>query len=141
MRTDAKISTRRNVQTLNVPIGHGQHKAGSGDWVCWHDGNKQHCGRVIGIVDAPALGETPAVSGFLCVAMFNPEFLSIGERWVDPASVYAVRTLDPNTVRHARFGAWLFGAMDPKDDWRRLANEGSPPMRIYQTGQPFGVTL
>ena len=136
MRTDAKL-VRRPVKVGPLTPGYGHGPANPGDWVCWRDDTGEHAGRMIGAISAPSLGESPAVDGFLCVALFSPEFLSVSERWINPASVYCVRSLSSGPSRHARFGAWLFGPMTDCDDWRALASEGSPPTRVYRTGEPF----
>lgn len=59
---------------------------------------KEHVGRVIGRVDAYAIGECPKVEGHIAVLLFSADLHHAYEVWVNPADVRSVARPSPKLM-------------------------------------------
>jgi hypothetical protein len=74
-------------------------------------------GRMIGrIVYAPAIGDSPAIKGWIMTATLGMEHTAVFERWINPAWVTQVH---PNVPDIARFLSFFAGDELPDRDTLR----------------------
>lgn len=127
MRTDATINRRAKIKLPNISassiLGFDRWEATNGDIIIWTDpaqGPIGRVGRVIGKVDAPALGDTPEIEGWICIVqMMQTPTDSIGEFWVNPN--WVTRCIDGKQVDQARQRMDWF--LMSQEEWKSIDTE------------------
>lgn len=129
MRTDCKISTRKQIRCRNASrLGYDKHKASVGDIIVYReyhtDGSyTTRIARMIGvIVAAPKIDPSDAIiKDWLLVLALSDAGHTCYERWVNPDWVQQIRNPP------SKFAAWFFQEKLPYDvhTLRRLHDYGS----------------
>lgn len=129
MRTDCKISTRKQVYCRNASrLGHDKYKASVGDIIVYREHHSDdsytlRTARMIGVVvSAPKIDPSDAeIKDWLLVLTLAHDSHTCYERWVNPDWVTQISSVP------TKFAAWFFQEKLPYDahTLRRLHDYGS----------------
>jgi len=115
MRTDARMDRKQVKLPCASTLGFDKWKAQFGDMVMFREGHNLELGRIISRINyAPVIGDdSPAIRGWLCVAVFSQDMSFIMERWINPETIERCYTPRPQQIALMSF---MFGEEFKKHD-------------------------